>query len=135
MALITWDTSLSVEVGEIDTQHQKLIKLINDLNEAMKIGKAKDAMANIIHGLVDYTRSHFSREEKYFDQFGFSGAALHKQEHKKFVGKISEFEKGFGEGKLMLSMDVMNFLKDWLVDHIKGTDKKYSKCFNENGLK
>ena len=37
MALITWDDSYSVKVDKIDGQHQKLMGLINQLHEAMKI--------------------------------------------------------------------------------------------------
>ena len=36
MALIEWSDDLSVKVKELDVQHQKLIAMINDLNDAMK---------------------------------------------------------------------------------------------------
>jgi len=35
----------------------------------------------------------------------------------------------------MLSMDVMNFLKNWLSKHISDTDKKYGKYLNDKGLR
>ncbi len=134
MALMNWDNTLSVSVNEIDGQHQKLVKLINDLHDAMLKRRTKEILDDILVGLMDYTKTHFSTEEKYFDQFSYLGSSGHKQEHKQFVEKVLDFKKGFDEGNMMLSMDVMNFLKDWLVTHIKATDKKYSKLFNENGL-
>ena len=135
MALIQWDSSFSVNVTEIDKQHQKLVALMNDLNDAMKQGKGKDILAKIIGELFNYAGNHFATEEKYFDKFGYPAAASHKLEHTNFVKKVSEFKNGFDGGQLALSIEVMNFLKDWLKTHIKGIDKEYGPFFNEKGLK
>ena len=64
MALMVWDNSFSVNVKEIDAQHQKLIALINDLHDAMKTGKAKDVLGKILSDLTDYTVYHFGNEER-----------------------------------------------------------------------
>ncbi len=135
MALIQWDGSFSVKVAEIDQQHQKLVSMINELNDAMRQGKGKDVLGKIINGLISYTATHFNTEEKYFDRFGYPETDSHKKEHVAFVKKVSEFKNGFEQGKLGLSIEVMNFLSDWLKNHIKLTDMKYSKFFNEKGLK
>ena len=79
--------------------------------------------------------THFETEERYFDQFGYPGADSHKKEHSDFAGKVSEFKGGFEKGKLGLSIEVMNFLSDWLQHHIKSVDKKYGPFFNAKGLK
>jgi hemerythrin len=135
MALIQWNDTFSVKVAEIDQQHQKLVSMINELNDAMKQGKGKDALSKIINGLVSYTVTHFNTEEKYFARFGYPETDSHKKEHAAFVKKVSEFKDGFEKGKISLSIEVMNFLSDWLKNHINGTDKKYSQFFNEKGLK
>jgi hemerythrin-like metal-binding protein len=134
MAFIKWNDALSVKVGEIDGQHQKLIALINQLHDAMTQGKGKDVVSSIVKGLVGYAGSHFAVEERYFDKFNYPDAANHKQEHAAFVQKISDFQDKFNKGGLTLTLEVMNFLKDWLVKHIQGTDQKYSAFFNEKGL-
>ncbi len=135
MALIQWDDSFSVKVNEIDLQHKKLISMINELNDAMKDGKGKDVLGKTVSGLINYTSTHFNTEEKYFDQFGYPETINHKNEHSAFVQKVSQFKDGFQKGKLGLSIEVMNFLSDWLKNHIKGSDMKYSQFFNENGLR
>jgi hemerythrin len=135
MAIIQWNDTFSVKVAEIDQQHQKLVSMINELNDAMKQGKGKDVLSKIINGLVSYTVTHFNTEEKYFDRFGYPETDSHKKEHVAFVKKVSEFKDGFEKGKTSLSIEVMNFLSDWLKNHIKVTDKKYSQFFNEKGLK
>ena len=135
MALIQWDNSFSVSIAEIDKQHQKLIALINGLNDAMKEGRGKDVLSQIIDDLFAYAGDHFAHEEKYFDKFGYPAAASHKLEHANFVKRISEFRKGFKNGQLALTIEVMSFLKDWLKNHIQGIDKKYGPFFIEKGLK
>lgn len=135
MTLIQWNDNFSVNVAEIDRQHQKLVAMINELHNAMRERKARDVLGRIIDGLIQYTATHFATEEKYFDRFNYPGATAHKKEHNDFVKKVKEFQQGFDEGRILLSMDVMNFLQDWLVTHIQGSDKKFGPFFNDNGLK
>jgi hemerythrin len=135
MALFQWDSSFSVDVAEIDKQHQKLVEMINNLNDAMKQGKGKDVLVKTFGELFTYAGNHFATEEKYFEKFKYPAAASHKLEHTNFVKKVSELKDGFDSGKMSLTIEVMNFLKDWLKGHIQGTDKKYGPFFNANGLK
>ena len=135
MPIITWNDDLSVGIVEIDGQHQKLVQMINDLHDAMRDGKSKTVLGGLIESLAGYATTHFATEEGYFDQYGYPEASAHKREHAGFVQKVSDFKAGFDEGRLMLSMDVMTFLKDWLVNHIKGTDKLYTAFFQTKGLK
>ncbi len=135
MALIEWDNSMNVNVAEIDKQHQKLVSMINELNEAMIKRQGKDMVGNIIEGLISYAAIHFATEEKYFDMYRYPGALSHKKEHADFVKRVGEFQEGFKNGNLALTIEVMRFLKDWLTKHIMGTDKKYGPFFNEKGLR
>ena len=134
MALINWDNSFSVKVAEIDAQHQKLVKLVNALNDAMKQGKGKDAISIVLNELINYTATHFKTEEKYFDQFDYPHKDLHKIEHSNFVKKVLSFQNDFQSGRLGLSIDVLNFLVNWLKNHILVEDMKYSSFFNNKGL-
>ncbi|MBN1907206.1 MAG: hemerythrin family protein [Deltaproteobacteria bacterium] len=135
MPLINWEESLSVKVSEIDTQHKKLVELINKLHEAMKERKANTVLGGIIDELVDYAINHFRTEESYFDKFGYLKAVQHRKEHKDFVSKVAAFKDDFARNKIMLSMEIMEFLKAWLINHIKKIDMAYSDFFIEKGLK
>ena len=135
MPLVYWDNSYSVNVNEIDNQHQKLFDLINNLYDAMKKGSGKEILPSIINELYEYVEKHFSTEEKYFDRFNYPESETHKIEHYNFLKKVTEFKKGYEENQLALTVDVITFLQNWLVTHIKVVDKKYSQFFNENGLK
>ncbi|MCU7495335.1 MAG: hemerythrin family protein [Ignavibacteria bacterium] len=134
MAFITWNSRFSVGIDDIDKQHMKLIGYINELHDAMKIGKAKDIMAPILKNLVDYTIYHFSLEEKYLAQNFYPGYLSHKKEHTDFVDHVSGFQKSFNEGSAFISIDVLNYLREWITHHILETDQKYSPFLKGKGI-
>jgi hemerythrin-like metal-binding protein len=134
MALFEWHDSYSVGVKELDNQHKMLIDTLNELFEAMRNREARAVIAGILKGLSDYVGVHFSYEENLMNKHGYPAFAEHKKAHEVFVQKVEDFYKKHEEGSLMLSMEVMNFLKDWLKTHIKGTDQQYSGFFNQKGV-
>jgi hemerythrin len=135
MELISWKDSLSVGISEIDEQHKRLVGLINKLFDAMSQGKSKEIMHTVLGELSNYVITHFATEEKLMKQLGYEDYDYHKQEHKFFIDKINEFKMKFSTGDATISLEVLNFLKDWLLKHIIGTDRKYIPLFKENGIK
>jgi hemerythrin-like metal-binding protein len=135
MALIEWNGTLEVGIATIDGQHRQLVKVTNDLNDAMKSGKAKETLGSIIASLAQYTTTHFATEEGLFDKFAYPERAAHKKQHAEFVAKVSGFQKDFGAGKVALSIEVVNFLAQWLRNHICGDDRKYVPFLQKNGVK
>jgi hemerythrin len=134
MGLIEWTASLKLGIEEIDNQHRVLITMINDLNDAMRKGQGKAILGKIIDGLTSYTATHFKVEEEYFKKLAYPQAASHLVEHDNFMRRVGEFRTSFGQSQLGLSVDIVNFLSDWLVNHIQGTDRKYVPHFKANGL-
>jgi hemerythrin len=135
MAFIQWDDSFSVNVREIDQQHQKLVGMLNEFEERLR-QNPQQAFQALLDSLVEYTQYHFATEEKYFKKFSYPDARAHIEEHRKFVEKVLGVRSNFiKRGELILFFEITNFLKDWLTTHIKGSDKAYAKCFNDNGLK
>jgi hemerythrin len=125
---------LSVNIKEIDGQHQKLVDMVNRLHDAMKEGKADDIVMQIVAEMKKYAASHFATEERHMKTHSYPDYPAHKNEHDKFVAKVVQVEKDLKTGKCAMSMDILNFLSNWLVNHIKGTDKKYSPFLNAAGV-
>ncbi len=134
MALFDWEAKYSVNIKEIDEQHKKLIGIINDLHDAMSKGKSNDVLSKVLQDLIDYTRVHFANEERIMNMHGYPDYAVHKAVHEDLVRQVTKFDKEFREGKFGLSIQMMNFLKDWLSKHILETDKKYSPFLNSKGV-
>lgn len=134
-SLMEWGPDFVLGIREIDDQHKKLVSMVNQLNDAMKSGRGTDKLGEIFEALKEYTVHHFSTEEAYFEEFNYPGTINHVAAHKKLVNQVLDLEAKFKAGKAALSNDVMVFLKDWLTNHIKGTDKKYVPHLQKHGLK
>jgi len=132
--MMQWSDEWSVNIREIDEQHIRLIDLINELQKAMRSGKGKETVATVLDELKGYTVFHFSNEETMFEKYRYSEEAGHVDEHKMFVDKVIAFEEQILSGKSSVTMEVLDFLKDWLVRHIVGVDQKYSAFFNNKGI-
>lgn len=133
--MITWNESLSVKIASIDDQHKKLIGLINDFYANINQGSSKEKLFEMIKALKDYTIVHFSNEEKYMKQLNYPAYQTHKKEHDKFVASVQDFEDRYKTGKLLISVEVTNFIKEWITKHIMGTDKLYTDFFIKNGVR
>jgi methyl-accepting chemotaxis protein len=132
--LINWDASIELGIKVFDTQHRRLVELINDLNRAMKLRKSREILTGIFAELVDYTQRHFGDEEKMMRQHDFNELQEHESQHKHFAEKMAEMQQQIKAGNAMVTMDLMAFLKDWLIKHIKGTDKQYRAFFKAKGV-
>ena len=138
MSLITWNETMSVNIEEIDNQHQEFVKILNTLFEAMKAAKGSEVLEDVITKLIDYTRYHFTAEETLFDKLGYPDSELHKKEHRYFFEQINEFRKALNQGNTLrynnnapLSVTVWKLLKHWLINHIMEFDKKFAPLFRE----
>jgi hemerythrin-like metal-binding protein len=118
----------------MDNEHKRLIDIINNLYVAMRSGRSKEAIGSILDELIDYTKTHFAHEERLMQDAGYSGFDEQKRSHVALVSQIVEIQQKYRSGTA-LGQEVMTFLKDWLVNHIQGLDKKYGPVMNKKGIK
>lgn len=126
MSIIQWKPSLSVGIEGIDLQHRRLFDLINTLDQSIREHKTNVALSKTLDELIAYANEHFSAEEKMMVKAEYPNLKSHLVEHKFFRDKVTEFRTAFASGKLGLTRDVMNFMTDWLLDHISRSDQKYA---------
>ena len=120
----------------IDQEHKKLIDLLNELHDGTRREPRQGQARPVLDGLITYTATHFRTEEKYFAQINYPDTAAHKKEHENLTSQVLEVQKRFKSGETgTLSMEVMNFLKRWLITHIQGSDKKYGPHLIAKGVK
>jgi hemerythrin len=124
MTYLTWSNDLAVGNNFIDGDHQKLIDMVNRLHELMSEGKGKEVLGKVLHNLITYTQEHFRREEDLMRKIRFPGLADHKAEHEKLLGQVLELQAKFESGAATLSIQVLHFLRDWLINHIGKSDKE-----------
>jgi hemerythrin-like metal-binding protein len=79
---------------------------------------------------VKYTATHFSAEENLMQSYAYPDYAKHKFIHDSLVKEVIELQASYKAGKSLMSLKVMKFLNNWLVNHIQGEDKKYGPFLN-----
>ncbi len=131
---INWDETYTIGVKEIDEQHHHFVSILNKLYEYINLGKKKEEMSAILGELIMHTELHFATEEKYFDEFNYELKDEHKALHKDLKEKVLEFHKQFLSGEKDITLELLDFLENWLLDHMANQDKKYIKCFHDHGL-
>ncbi len=126
MAKIQWQKIYSVNIPEIDEQHKKLVSMINQLEDSLAAGKGiiNKEIGIVLAQLVDYTQSHFKDEERLQEEMKFSKRVKHKQQHEELVQQIKAILINLKNGKPINAYEMMNFLRDWLVNHILEEDHK-----------
>ena len=134
MAIFEWDDSIALGIPVIDQQHKALFGLVNKLNEALHSGDGAEATGEVIGKLITYVTEHFNDEERLMLSCNFPYLAEHRTEHDTFVSRLRQIQADFTAGHEM-GGSVLDFMVDWLVCHIKGTDQKYNRFINEQAHK
>ena len=133
--MIEWDEEYSVGISIIDDEHQEFIKIINGVLAAKLLDSSSDKIEELLTGMIDYAWKHFRTEESYMIEFKYPEYQYHKEEHFNFIHRVNSYCDRLLSGGYQLAKEILEFLKQWLVKHIHGTDKKYIECFVRNGLK
>ncbi len=134
MALVNWNNNLSVNIKSLDNQHKKLIGVINELHDAMKEGQANNIISKVLLDLSNYAKIHFQSEEALFEKYNYPEKITHKKEHDAFAKKVEKYIDDYKNGKTNLSIEVINFLTHWLINHIQKSDRAYSDFLNNHGI-
>jgi hemerythrin len=134
MAFIDWNDGYSVHVREIDAQHRLLFDLINRLHDAMKVGKSREVLGGIFSELLRYTVDHFRTEETLLRLHGYPESTAHLREHHELTKQAAALKERFAKGE-MITLQVMDFLRDWLTNHILKSDKQYVAHLAARGVK
>ncbi len=135
MALLTWNSSYSVGVKDLDDQHTVLFNILNDLHAAMMKGQAQNVTGPLLRRLVQYTREHFLSEEAKMVVSGYPGLAMHRTVHRDLTKQVEEYAAKFEKGETAISIELLTFLRDWLTNHIQRTDKDYGPWMNKHGVR
>ena len=132
---VQWKEEYSVGIESIDLQHKKLLGLINSLQTAInyKTGEAFEREA--LDELVDYTKTHFKFEEDMMEQNGYPDFTTHRAEHELLIARVGEVLNQYQQDRDTAMQNAIDFLRDWLINHINGTDQQYSQFLISKGVK
>jgi hemerythrin-like metal-binding protein len=136
MPFLTWEPKFSVGIAEIDNQHKKIIELSNVLYAAVTKRESRLVISEVVQKIAEYARYHFLTEESLMEKHHYPEADFqeHKKEHENFRVQVEKFLSRDERKDVTLTVDVAQFLSDWLDHHITKIDKKYSPFLNSKGV-
>lgn len=132
ISLLRWSDRYSVGNNDIDNDHRRLFEIINMLQEMQLTGDNAGKFAEVLSSLFDYSMYHFNREEEYMNQISYDEIEAHRNEHKKYIVKISTFNSDFFSVRRPDETDVIEFLTNWWTNHILKSDVKYELFKSQN---
>lgn len=132
MSVLEWKESYSVGIKKIDQQHKKLLEIMNELSE---LDTEEKEFFVILNSMIEYANSHFKTEEKYMEEYEYPELEQQKKEHNDFIERVFSLNEELVDGNKEIHYKISDFLKDWYISHVLGTDMKYKDFFAEKGLK
>jgi hemerythrin-like metal-binding protein len=135
MALLEWAQEDAMGIPSIDDQHKTMITMINELFDGMQEQKEKEVLESALQMLLLFTADHFQYEEMLFEQTNYPLAQEHRDEHEKLKKQVLEVRKCFDSSLTgLISVEVSSFLRNWLLEHIRTSDKKFVPHLIANGV-
>ena len=124
---IVWNENYSVGHEAIDVDHQRIISIINDLYTAIENLSVPQELKGLLGRLVEYTESHFLREERLMEKYLFPDLPRHKLVHDRMIQKTKDLCRRdlYQENRDDIATDALAFLKDWWLNHIVVMDSQY----------
>lgn len=132
--LVTWSKKLAVGVKAIDEQHMTLIELINQLSDAMYSGRGQNMLNKTLTVLETYALYHFDTEEKLMTAHKYDESEAHKSDHELFTETVKSFRRKFDSGQIVVSVEILCFLREWIIAHIIKTDRELGLTLNRLGV-
>jgi diguanylate cyclase (GGDEF)-like protein/hemerythrin-like metal-binding protein len=130
---LTWKDSFCCGNQLIDSQHQALFHLSNELLEAVFSARPATEIGAIMTRLLNDVNRHFHDEESILEAAGFPGLSQHVAEHARLLTKGRELAEEFAASTLMVG-DLFQFLaSEVILHHMLEADRDYFPFINKAG--
>lgn len=119
-----WTDALTLNHPVIDGHHQELFRRYEALARATELGNRGEA-ARLFEYLGFYVVEHFGAEERLMEESAYPDRAAHRAAHDQFISDFLDHGQGFAdqESGTLPSARVVEWMADWLRQHIAGTDQ------------
>ncbi len=126
MAGVQWSSNMETGIGVVDEQHRELFRRIDQLLDAMRSGKGRQVVGELLNFLGRYADEHFRTEEGIWSRAGLPDLDQHLRAHEGFRRDFAELAAAYERdpSKLSLTIEVQRRVMEWLREHILRVDKK-----------
>lgn len=133
MTIFRWHDHYAIGHDTVDTQHRKLIDIINNLHSLLNnenLDHPGDGAARVFDQLAEYVVMHFAYEEQLMADAGYpiEKVVEHKMQHNLLLGRVQQVVHAYEEGDKEVLEELLPFLYgDWLIEHICHSDRDYAE--------
>jgi len=126
MPIIEWNNSFALGIKELDEHHMHLVELFNKVFDNFINGAGHDILESVLAELIDYAKYHFAAEEQWMWVHNYPKLVQHREEHTRLSNRVEEIRNDFNNQKLNLYLELMQFLNEWVINHILTSDTDYN---------
>jgi len=130
MPLIEWNEHFSVNEIFLDSHHNKLLNIINNLYDAIQNNKSSQDIKAIVLDLISYTKYHFTEEELLLAKNNYAQLEQQKEAHAIFLDKAWGYLEHLHTDYNKTGNEAFEFLKTWWNQHILELDMQYKDIFH-----
>lgn len=135
MDTIKWDERYRLGFEMIDSQHQEIFRLFDQVSTRLETQDYHGMVDQIVRFLDEYIVYHFSQEEEFQEFVGYPQVEEHRVFHQQFIAEFERYKQSLkGNGPPMNAIRGLNMLADWLVEHIQKEDYRLVRYIKENNL-
>ncbi len=118
----------------MDQQHLEIVRLINTLATTSEISVRSELISETLTNLTNYANEHFREEERLLEEHGYPELAAQKADHRAYRMKVVAFCQETMDGEENVPAGLLDFLRDWWVDHILHSDMEYRGFLEARGV-
>lgn len=133
MDIAKWNDSYKTGHVIVDTQHQELFRMVNELHAAIMEERGKEIVMPTLEKLTGYAIQHFRAEENLMRQAHYPEMDAHRQKHEGLAKEVRNLMGKYKSGRVVLTITLSNFLAKWLQNHIKQDDVALVKFLQGSG--
>jgi len=126
LQLLTWQPEHNIGIDEADRQHKKMLDMMNEVHILSAQNHSSQSINQALDVLISYTEVHFEWEETFFDGYQYPKSEEHKRHHASLIQELRDHQKKIAVGNQKAIDDELSQLNDWLLEHIKHSDRDYA---------
>jgi hemerythrin len=125
--------SVPVRTGEkiIDAEHDLQMQLLDSLCKSLEKGGDFSPTRYVLEQFIEFSDMHFLSEQLVMRLHSYPGYEPHLEEHTRLMRKVREIRENILRGEKVPSLQLIQELRDWLLNHIATEDVAFGEFLNK----
>ena len=128
MKPLAFTENLKFGVAGIDRQHRRMIRIVNDLLDAVSNRDVGEAEIRLLDELVRLTDVHFRTEEEWMRRCRYAHAEIHTESHAHLLDELLELRDGLFKRREHVNRKAVAFVRRWLESHLAESDRDLARA-------